>query len=558
MDKYVLVKEIGRGNYGVVWEGKNKETGQKVAIKILNPVSSSTKEKILEEIRALKKISTPSCSPSVVCYYDSFEKDDQIYVVMEYIEGKNMKGFMDELKKRGEPEEKICKHLIAIVKDICGGLDYLNSKDIIHRDVKMENIMITPQFQPKLIDLGLSCFTYNLKENNYKKPVTCPVDIDEKSQIQKPCCPGAAGTPTHMAPETLLESESFYVSDIWSLGVTIYRALDKYIFRVEPKTMPTLRNNLKEGQIVALDSVDPFLNSLAADMLVRKVYKRLTPSQIIGLIDKELEKRRNGNENKNKNKNDEKQNGKKKEKNIQELLTPEDIEKKKITILNPEEEILLKKYENKYTNDKALEKSAEKGSISLVKYFLKKGGNPNWGLRGAARVGNINLINLFIKEGADVWDWGMAGAARGGNIGLVKFFLNKGAKFLDWGMGAAAEGDQKEIVTFFIDKGANFWDYALERSAKAGNMELVSFFIDKGGDVNWGLRGAAEGKNMDLIVFFISRGANIWGFGLDGAAKGGHINLIKYFIEKGANVEEGRLGATEGGHKNAIEFFERL
>jgi len=211
-DYYSVGDYLGKGQFGLVKIGINLKTKAKVALKILTKSEISTIEGLKTEIDILRV--SKHCN--VVQFLDYFENSNYIFIVMEYIKG----GTLDEYMKR--VQWKISENIVKkMVKQITNGLYYLNQFGIIHRDLKLNNIMLNSsddeEVQIKIMDFGLS-------------------KILGPSEKAKESC----GTLSYIAPEIILRKPYNSQVDIWSLGVLIYFILSKEL----PFDLPN--NNFKE------------------------------------------------------------------------------------------------------------------------------------------------------------------------------------------------------------------------------------------------------------------------------------------------------------------------
>lgn len=152
-DWYSVDKEIGRGSYGTVYLGKDKETEEKVAVKIIrkNP-SSKRQTKFLErEIKILQSVD----HANVINTVDVFEDEKQVALVSEFMEGGEL--FDRIIADKAFTEEKAK----AVTRQMLSGIEHLHSLQIVHRDIKPENVLCTrddgtSNLQIKLTDFGLS------------------------------------------------------------------------------------------------------------------------------------------------------------------------------------------------------------------------------------------------------------------------------------------------------------------------------------------------------------------------------------------------------------------
>ncbi|CAI2359896.1 unnamed protein product [Moneuplotes crassus] len=191
-DNYEFCGKLGKGTYGEVLKLRHIITGEYRACKsFIKANYKSEKISLLyNEVRILKMMD----HPNIVKVYDYYEDSDRFHIVMEYCEGGEL---FEYFSKSGAFTEDMASH---IMKQILSAIAYLHSQNIIHSDLKAENIMFyyknDDDLHVKLIDFGMA--------TKYE---------EKKSRI--------CGTPYYIAPEVL---KNFYDSkaDIWSLGVLIY------------------------------------------------------------------------------------------------------------------------------------------------------------------------------------------------------------------------------------------------------------------------------------------------------------------------------------------------
>ena len=189
--------------------------------------------------------------PYITQILDSFETDKHIFIVMEYICG-DLLGF---IRKRGKLSESMTK---VIFKQIIEGLRYIHKKKIVHRDIKLDNILIDLSNTVKICDFGVS------------KKIS-------KGDIMYDHC----GTPAYIAPE-IFKNRGYegYSCDIWSAGVTLYYMLGG----VQPfcaDSMKDLERIILEGKYDKLEDVSDEANDLIDRMLQLDPKKRITDDEIL-------------------------------------------------------------------------------------------------------------------------------------------------------------------------------------------------------------------------------------------------------------------------------------
>ena len=259
MESYELLGEVGKGSFGTVY--KVKKSGKIIALKVIkldDPVIGKEAE---NEVKYLKEISDP-CIPSLACYINSTIIDNKLYLETDFISGQDLNKFGKYYRDKGLIN--LGTYLLAIIGDLIPAIKYLHDKDIIHRDIKPENIIINDQNRPILIDVGLACTARD-------------------SEKCDDCCPGSAGTPLFMSPETVLNRVAYPISDIWSLGATIYHTYNgRYVF--SGNTFKQLKSNMISKPVPELNSMNPKLNKLIKLMLVRNYENRLSTTGVINFL----------------------------------------------------------------------------------------------------------------------------------------------------------------------------------------------------------------------------------------------------------------------------------
>lgn len=203
---YDIIKKLGKGGFSNVWLSEDIKNGKKVALKIFK-ISKKCQKNLEKEINILEKISKePKCNKYIVCYYNHFiiKKDNTraCILVMEYVTGETLKEYSKSLDAK--EREKVLNDLAY---ETIKGIKELHDRDIIHRDIKPDNIMVTKEGNIKLIDVGLACLAKMCQEEMLF------------------CCKGFAGSPNYVAPETFLNETSYFVTDIWGTAAAFYMAL---------------------------------------------------------------------------------------------------------------------------------------------------------------------------------------------------------------------------------------------------------------------------------------------------------------------------------------------
>ena len=205
--KYRKNRQLGTGNFGIVYLVENKMKKKYYAIK--------------DEVKILSKICNDNNDNNhIIRYYDSCKDNKYFNILMEYCEGKSLREFINEYKNINKLiDEKIIYNFIL---DICLGIKTIHKNKIIHRDLKPENLFLTKDNKIKIGDFGIS---KQLKTNN---------------QFAN----SVVGTSNYMAPEILLQNNYNYKVDIWAFGCIIYELFTLNLCFEGP--LATLNNKIIE------------------------------------------------------------------------------------------------------------------------------------------------------------------------------------------------------------------------------------------------------------------------------------------------------------------------
>jgi serine/threonine protein kinase len=198
IEDYLITKELGKGSYAVVKLAMHKITKEKYAIKIYTKESLLDPQKrntVKNEVNILKQLN----HINIMKLYEVIDSSKYLYLVLEYIKGVSLLDVIKMEKLHHIEQHRAIKLFLQILK----GISYCQSKNINHRDIKLENILVIKDDIVKIIDFGFSV-------------------KGSKETYQKLFC----GTPSYMPPE-IVNKEKYIAqySDIWSLGVLLYTML---------------------------------------------------------------------------------------------------------------------------------------------------------------------------------------------------------------------------------------------------------------------------------------------------------------------------------------------
>ena len=203
-DKYQIEAKLGEGGMGAVYLAKRLHIGDSVAIKVLHPQLAADREAVerfRREVRATARLKHPN---AVAIHDFGVSSDNLPYLVMELVEGESLRKI---IKRQGPLTQSVAGEILS---QICAALDEAHRLNIIHRDIKPDNIIITTTtsgLRVKVLDFGIA----KLCDNSAASSLTQTGAV--------------VGTPHYMSPEQCMGEELDGRADIYSLGVTLFEML---------------------------------------------------------------------------------------------------------------------------------------------------------------------------------------------------------------------------------------------------------------------------------------------------------------------------------------------
>lgn len=251
---FTFIDTIASGAFGTVVKAIEIKTGQEVAVKIIKKNSRLIDTShIKEEINILKQLD----HPNIVKFYDYIETNLKIYIIMEYIKGGTLKRLIET--KHSFSENEAC----IIIEKLLSAIAYIHSKNVCHRDVKPENIMMNDYndlTSLKLVDFGLSAQNFdNFEDSNY------------------------CGTYLYMAPEQIEKRLYSKEVDVWSVGIILYMLLNegKHPFYTKGESKKKYIENIKKGNVVMINKVSEMGINLIMSLLERSPTMRISSIKAI-------------------------------------------------------------------------------------------------------------------------------------------------------------------------------------------------------------------------------------------------------------------------------------
>lgn len=242
--------KIGEGSTGVVCIAREKHSGRQVAVKMMDLRKQQRRELLFNEVVIMRDYQ----HSSVVEMYKSYLVGEELWVMMEYVQGGALTDIVSQTRLNEEQIATVCKSVLQ-------ALEYLHSQGVIHRDIKSDSILLTLDGRVKLSDFG---FCAQISK-----------DVPKRKSL--------VGTPYWMAPEVILRTAYGTEVDIWSLGIMVIEMVDgeppyfsdspvQAMKRLRDSPPPKLRNSHKAS---------PVLRDFLDRMLTREAAERATAKELL-------------------------------------------------------------------------------------------------------------------------------------------------------------------------------------------------------------------------------------------------------------------------------------
>jgi p21-activated kinase 1 len=209
--KFIVGRKIGQGSFGKVYRGSTRDGKQQVAFKVQYITPGNIRPQLVSELTILKNVQ----HDNITRYIDSYIIKDELWIMMEYVDGLSVDKLCAFHRRNDTEMER--KVLASIVRGIVRALEFLHGMDMMHRDVKGENVLLGKSGSVKLGDFGLST----------------------REGLNYDVC----GTVPYMAPELVKRSRYTKSVDIWALGMTVVEMLNNS----QPYSEEEYKDDIKEN-----------------------------------------------------------------------------------------------------------------------------------------------------------------------------------------------------------------------------------------------------------------------------------------------------------------------
>lgn len=245
--RYKVLKVLGKGGFGTVYEGFDTETGKTVAIKQvgLHGLGQEERENIRMEMELLKELK----HPKIVRYIDCVNQEQHLNIVLEYIESGTLPNI---LSKIDPPESLIARYTAQILEGLC----YLHDQGVVHRDIKGANILSTKEGVIKLADFGVA------------------TKLDQNSN-------DAVGSPYWMAPEIIEMRDQTTACDIWSVGCTVIELLTGKAPYFDLNAMAAMYRIVQDDHPPYPEDCTPLLKDFLKQCFVKNPLERVTAQGLL-------------------------------------------------------------------------------------------------------------------------------------------------------------------------------------------------------------------------------------------------------------------------------------
>jgi serine/threonine-protein kinase len=259
-NRYLILEQLGKGGMAIVYRARDTMLERSVAVKVMRE-SYSRDPAFLQRFRQEAKAAANLSHPNIVTVHDFGLDNGQLFIVMEYVPGTDLKTL---IKQRGRftPEEAI-----PLLIQACAGIGYAHRAGLVHCDVKPQNMLVTPDMRLKVTDFGIA-------------RALSTIHPEEQSDV-------IWGSPQYFSPEQAAGAAPSPASDVYSLGVIMYEMLTGSLpFHAD--TAAELAHLHMEAQPVPiaemLPNISPVLEQILTKVLSKEPSQRYRTADQLGRV----------------------------------------------------------------------------------------------------------------------------------------------------------------------------------------------------------------------------------------------------------------------------------
>jgi len=258
--RYQLTSRLGKGGMAYVYKARDRMLERDVAVKLLRDDYSHSPA-FLERFRQEARASANLSHPNIVTVHDFGVDGGQIYIVMEFVPGVDLKTL---IQKRGRfrPEEAL-----PLLIQACAGIGYAHRAGLVHCDVKPHNMLVTPDGRLKVTDFGIARALATIRP-------------DEQSDV-------VWGSPQYFSPEQAAGNAPSPASDVYSLGIVMYEMLTGSLPFQSPSASQLARMHLESDPPLLTEMVPelpPTLERILAKVLSKEPSQRYRTADQLGRV----------------------------------------------------------------------------------------------------------------------------------------------------------------------------------------------------------------------------------------------------------------------------------
>ena len=291
VDDFEILQVLGEGSFGYIAKVKSRLNHKIYAMKKID-ISKIKEEKVTKLMMNETKILSDLNNPLIVKYYKTFNEDGALFILMEFMDNGDIGGIFKASKtlEKPIPEEKIYDIFIQSMK----ALTYIHSLNLIHRDIKPDNLFITVDGNVKLGDFGVSAALKKEDENKNNNNFNNVSELNRNKEISVGNITSSntvVGTPLYMSPEMLNYLKYDLKTDVYSMGVTFF-ILCYWDFPRKPAMDLNLELKIVDLPIQHNENFySPELKNIILKMIEKDKSKRPTSEQALNMLIQEFNKK---------------------------------------------------------------------------------------------------------------------------------------------------------------------------------------------------------------------------------------------------------------------------